>query len=167
AGHATAPRHTPGCGRGPPRLGRLAALRLGLVAPRLGRGLGARRHRQLHARRAARASPDLVGRPYRPTFRLPPLTPLERQAALRPLAPRARVEAALAAGEPGAVERDAGRDARAAVGDELAVPQRRQRLVPGSVGRARNPARWVVDLVRLAAPAVRETRVDERERRVG
>ena len=53
------------------------------------------------------------------------------------------------------MERDAGRDTRTAVGDELSVGERRQRLVPRRVRSARDPARRIVDLVRLAAPAVR------------
>src|SRR5215472_13740863 len=65
------------------------------------------------------------------------------------------------------MEGDAGRDTRAAVGDELAVRQLGQRLAPRSVRSARNPPRRVVDLVRLAAPAVRGARIDERERRIG
>src|SRR5205823_5370921 len=96
-----------------------------------------------------------------------PLAALERQAALRPLAPRAGIEAALAAGQPCAVEGDAGRHARAAVGDELAGRQLRERLVPRSIGRARDPAGRIVDFVRLAAPAVRRARVEEQERPVG
>src|SRR5579884_1346831 len=92
---------------------------------------------------------------------------LERQAALRPLAPRARIQAALAAREPGAVERDAGRHPRAAVGDELARGQLGKRLVPRPVQGAGDPAGGVVDLVRLAAPAARGARVHEEERRVG
>ena len=46
---------------------------------------------------------------------------LERQLELLPLAPRARVEPAFAAREREPVQDDAGRDARAAVGDELAA----------------------------------------------
>ena len=65
------------------------------------------------------------------------------------------------------MERDAGCDARAAVGDERAVRQLRKRLVPGRSRGARDPAGWVVDLVRLAAPAVRGAGVDERQRGVG
>jgi len=64
------------------------------------------------------------------------------------------------------MERDARGDTRAAVGDELAIRKVGQRLVPRRVRGARNPARRVVDLVRLAAPAVRSTRVDEREGRI-
>ena len=89
---------------------------------------------------------------------------LARQlVALLPLRPRARVEAALAAGEVEAVERDARGDARAAVGDELARRQLGQRLVPGRVERAGDAARHAVDRVRLAAPARR--RAARRRRR--
>ena len=73
--------------------------------------------------------------------------------ALLPLRPRAGVEAAVAAGEVQAVERDARRHARAAVGDELAGRQLRHRLVPRRVQRARDAAGNAVDRVRLAAPA--------------
>src|SRR5690349_7151648 len=92
---------------------------------------------------------------------------LEREAPLRPLAPRAGIEAALATGEPGAVQGDAGGDARAAVGGELADRELRQRLVPGSAHGAGDPAGRVVDLVRLTSPAVRGASVDERERPIG
>ena len=61
------------------------------------------------------------------------------------------------------MEDDAGRDPRAAVGDELAGGQRRQRLVPGSVERARDPARHPVDRVRLAAEARRQASVHDHE----
>ena len=47
---------------------------------------------------------------------------------------------------------DAGGDARAAVGDELAARQLGQRLVPGRVDRARDRGPDPVDRVRLAAP---------------
>ena len=94
-----------------------------------------------------------------------PLAALERETTVRPLAPPARVEATVAARQPGAVERDARGDARAAVGDELAVGKLRQRLVRRCVRGTGDPARRVVDLVRLAAPAAREPGVDERERR--
>src|SRR5262249_38318769 len=97
----------------------------------------------------------------------PPLTALERQTTPRPLAPRAGIEPALAAAEPGTVEDDARRHARAAVGDELAVGKLGQRLGPRGVGRAEDPPGRVVDLVRLATPAIRNSRVDERERRIG
>ena len=63
------------------------------------------------------------------------------------------------------MERDAGRDTRTAVGDQLAVGERRQRLVPRRVRSARDPARRIVDLVRLAAPAVRGSRVHQGQRR--
>ena len=61
------------------------------------------------------------------------------------------------------MEDDRGRHAGAAVGDELAVRQLRQRLVPRRVERAGNPARNLVDRVRLAAPPRREPRVDDDE----
>src|SRR5581483_7081837 len=51
-------------------------------------------------------------------------------------------------------------------GDELALGQRRLRLAPRRVPRARNPSRGVVDRVRVAAPATRGARVDEHERRI-
>src|SRR5207244_578533 len=92
--------------------------------------------------------------------------PFERQPALRPVAPRARIEASLATGEPGAVERHARGHARAAVGDELAFGQLRERLVPGSVRGAGDPARRIVDLVRLAAPTAPDAGVDKGQRRV-
>ena len=65
------------------------------------------------------------------------------------------------------MEGDAGCDAGAAVGDELPVRQLGQRLVPGRVRGAGDPAGRVVDLVRLPAPPVRRAGVDERERRIG
>ena len=65
------------------------------------------------------------------------------------------------------MEGDARSHAGAAVGDELAVGQIWQWLVPGGVGRAGDPPRRIVDLVRLAAPTVRGAGVDERERRIG
>ena len=77
--------------------------------------------------------------------RRPPLAALERQAALRPVAPRARVEASFAAAEPGAVEGDARRDARAAVRDELSRGKLGQRFVPRSVRSARDPSGRIVD----------------------
>ena len=95
------------------------------------------------------------------------LAPLEREAALRPLAPRARVEAALAAAEPGAVERDAGAHARAAVRHELPGRKVGELARPRHVDGAGDPARRVVDVVRLAPPARLRARVDERQPRVG
>ena len=99
--------------------------------------------------------------------RFTPLAALERQAAPGPLAPRAGIETSLATREPGPMEGDAGRDTRTAVRDELTVGELRQRLVPGCVRSAGDPPRRVVDLVRLAAPAVCGAGVDEREGRVG
>ncbi len=61
------------------------------------------------------------------------------------------------------MEDDAGRDARAAVSDELSVRQLRQRCVPRRVQRAGDPARDAVDRIRLTTPADREPRVDDDE----
>ena len=112
------------------------------VADRAGHADG-RRHRHRHLRRvlASRARPA---------------------GPLRPLAPRAGIELPLPAVERCAMEDDARSDAGAAVGDELTVGQLRQRLGPRRVQRAGDPARRIVDRVRLAAPAVRRPRVDER-----
>ena len=54
-------------------------------------------------------------------------------------------------------------DARAAVGDELARRQLRERLVPGRVHGSRNPAGHLVDRVLLAPVPLRESRVDDHE----
>ncbi len=64
------------------------------------------------------------------------------------------------------MQREAGGDPGAAVGDELPRRQRLERLRPRGAERPRDPSRRVVDLVRLAAPAVRGARVDEDERAV-
>ena len=61
------------------------------------------------------------------------------------------------------MQRDAGGDARAAVGDELARRQLRERLVPRRVHGSGNPAGYLVDRVRLAAVPLREPRVDDHE----
>ena len=61
------------------------------------------------------------------------------------------------------MQRHARGDARAAVRDELAAGSVGQRLVPGRVQRARDPARDAVDRVRLAAPARGQPRVDDDE----
>ena len=59
------------------------------------------------------------------------------------------------------MEDHAGGDARAAVGDHLAVGQRRERLLPGRVARRRDTAGLDIDRVRLAAEARCDPRVDE------
>src|SRR6266536_695694 len=87
----------------------------------------------------------------------------DRQLELLPLAPRARVELALATGEGKPVERDGRGDARAAVGDELSLGELRERLVPGSVERAGNAPRDAVDWVRLAAKPLLQTGVHDHE----
>src|SRR5262249_27565414 len=125
--------------------------------------LNRRRTRPSPRSKTSEARPAAISRGWTATGSVP----LERQAAVGPLAPRAGVQAAVATAEPGAVKGHAGRDARAAVGDELAGRQPGQRLVPGSVGCAGDPAGWIVDLVRLAAPAIRRACIDEEQRRVG
>ena len=65
------------------------------------------------------------------------------------------------------MEDDARGYARAAVGDEVALRQLRQRLRPRGVAGTGDPARRRVDEVRLPAPAVRRARVDEHELGVG
>src|SRR5689334_8831142 len=65
------------------------------------------------------------------------------------------------------MENDARRDARAAVGDELTLRELRLRLRPRRIESTGDPAGRVVDRVRLTAPPVSGTRVDEDERRVG
>ena len=97
-----------------------------------------------------------------PALRPPDLT-ASREGRAFPPAPGAGVEPRAPPGKPEAVDRDAGRDARAAVRGDLAGPDVGERLVPGSVHRAGNASRYDVDRVRFAAPAGLESRVDDDE----
>src|SRR5205085_7733005 len=91
------------------------------------------------------------------------LTSLDREAERLPFAPRAGIEPAFTAGERQPVQDDAGGDARAAVGDDLAGRELRPRLVPRRVLRPGNPARDAVDRIRLAAETCWNPRVDDDE----
>jgi hypothetical protein len=55
------------------------------------------------------------------------------------------------------------RDPRAAVGDDVTCGELGQLLVPGRVERAGDPARHLVDRVRLSTPARFKPRIDEDE----
>jgi hypothetical protein len=59
------------------------------------------------------------------------------------------------------VEGHAGRDTRAAVGDELPFRQARQRLVPRRAHGSGDPSRDAVDRIRLAAPPLGTTRIHD------
>src|SRR5436305_12005608 len=61
------------------------------------------------------------------------------------------------------MEDDASRDARAAVGDELARREVGEPLVPRGVQGTGDPSGNAVDRVRLAAEARRDARVDDHE----
>src|SRR5207253_5558413 len=85
-----------------------------------------------HARHGGdRGSPGHLARPRRePLARRLSGAALDGQVALLPFAPRPRVELPIAAGEVETVEDDASGDARAAVGDEVAVGEIGWRRVP-------------------------------------
>ncbi len=127
------------------------------------RPAAAARARALHPARDAEdpAALGAIPRALRDPHARRRLAGLHRAPGGAPLRPRARVEPSVAPGEVQPVEDDAGRDARAAVGDELAVRELRQRLVPRRVQRAGDVAADRVERVRLAAPAARRARIDD------
>ena len=119
--------------------------------------------------RSSRARRRSTQRSPSPTTRLDPqlASALERQASLRPLAPRAGIELPFPAVKPRTMKHDARRDAGAAVGDEVAVRDLGLRLGPRSIERPGDAARRIVDRIRLAAPPKGRPRIDEPQRRVG
>src|SRR5207247_9517819 len=91
---------------------------------------------------------------------------LDRQAAGLPVAPRAGIESSLSAREREPVQRDARRDAGPAVGDDFALRELGEWLVPRCVRRARDPTRDPVDRIRLTAIAGGNACVDHDEIRI-
>ena len=82
---------------------------------------------------------------------------------LFPLRPGAGIQAPVAPREVQPVQHDAGGDARAAIGDDVAWGKLGRWLVPGRIQRTRDAAGHAVDSVRLAAPARRQACVDDHQ----
>src|SRR5207247_10316202 len=88
---------------------------------------------------------------------------LRREAEACPLAPRAGVELCLAAGQREPMDEHGGGDARAAVRDDLAGRDLRQRLVPRGVTGTGNVPGDRVDRLDVAAIALRDAGVERND----
>src|SRR5439155_274246 len=118
------------------------------------------RARALHPPRRAEDSRRLAAVPQRTLDRL---STFGRQAQACPLAPRARIELGLAAGEGQPVHEHGGRDTRAAIRGDLAGRDLRQRLVPRGVTGPGNVPCDRIDRLDVSAVALGDGCIEHHE----